>query len=169
MKKSPSAEHSQIMKTLVEEHAFARKTVGSLLEARQSFAQGEANAIDKITMALEQLAVFYPKHIEKEDESFFHPVMEYFSEQERENMVREFHEFDQNLIHERYKEIVERSIRLKTTDLTRWKCTVCEYVYDPAKGDTENRVQLGTTFNDLPREWKCPVCLAKKEAFKIIR
>lgn len=112
------------MKTLVEEHAFARKTVGSLLEARQSFAQGEANAIDKITMALEQLAVFYPKHIEKEDESFFHPVMEYFSEQERENMVREFHEFDQNLIHERYKEIVERSIRLKTTDLTRWKCTV---------------------------------------------
>jgi len=114
-----------MMKTLVEEHVFARKTVSSLLDARQSFDQEDANALDKIIVALENLAVLYPRHIEKEDQHFFHPVMEYFSEEERENMVREFHDFDENLIHERYMEIAERSLRLKSADLTRWKCPVC--------------------------------------------
>ena len=51
--------------------------------------------------------------------------MAYLTEQEQENMIREFHEFDENLIHERYRESVERALRLKSTDLTRWKCTVC--------------------------------------------
>ena len=126
-----------MMKTLVEEHVFARKTVGSLLESRQSFDQEDANALEKIIVALEDLVVLYPRHIEKEDQRFFHPVMEYFSEEERENMVREFHDFDENLIHESYMEIAERSLRLKSADLTRWKCTVCEFVYDPAKGEAK--------------------------------
>ena len=169
LKKALSTEHKEMMKALVAEHVFARKTVGSLWEARQAFAQGEANAIDKIIMALEELAVFYPEHIEKEDQRFFHPVMEYFSEEERENMVREFHDFDENLIHERYMEIAERSLRLKSADLTSWKCTVCEYVYDPAKGEAKQGVPPRTSFNNLPAEWKCPVCLAGKEAFKEIQ
>ena len=159
-KKHLSAEHKEMMKTLVEEHVFARKTVGSLLESRQSFDQEDANALEKIIVVLEDLAVFYPRHIEKEDQRFFHPVMEYFSEEERENMVREFHDFDENLIHERYMEIAERSLRLKSADLTSWKCTVCEYVYDPAKGEAKQGVPPGTSFNNLPAEWKCPVCLA---------
>jgi rubredoxin len=154
------------MTSLIKDHVFARKTVGNLLEARQMFAQGETNAIEKIIMTLEELAVFYPKHIVKEDQSFFHPVMDYFNRKERENMVREFHEFDQNLFQERYREIAERSLRLKRTDLTKWKCTVCDYVYDPAKGDAEHGVQSGISFNDLPVDWKCPICLAEKTAFK---
>lgn len=37
-------------------------------------------------------------------------------------------------------------------------CTVCGYVYDPARGDPDNEVKLGTAFDDLPEEWVCPVC-----------
>ncbi len=38
-----------------------------------------------------------------------------------------------------------------------WRCTVCGYVYEEAAE--------GTKFEDLPEDWKCPVCLAPKEAF----
>jgi len=32
---------------------------------------------------------FYPRHIEKEDKHFFIPCMEYFSEAEKEAMLKE--------------------------------------------------------------------------------
>jgi rubredoxin len=95
--------------------------------------------------------------------------MEYFNMQEQEIMASEFREFDEKLIHEKYKEISERSLRFKTsTDLVKLKCTICNYIYDPASGDPEHGIQPGTQFSDLPAEWKCPVCLARKEAFREI-
>ena len=50
--------------------------------------------------------------------------------------------------------------------MTKYVCTVCGYVYDPAKGDPENGIPPGTTFESLPDDWVCPVCGAGKEAFE---
>jgi hypothetical protein len=49
---------------------------------------------------LNDLAEFYPKHIEKENKKFFYPVMEYLTPQEQEIMLQEFYDFDRKLIHE---------------------------------------------------------------------
>ncbi len=49
--------------------------------------------------------------------------------------------------------------------LSKWKCSVCGYVYDPEKGEPANGTPPGTDFKDLPEEWICPVCAAKKSAF----
>ena len=49
------------------------------------------------------LTDFYPKHIEKEDKHFFLPIMNYFSPEEKEAMLKEEWEFDKNLIHLIYK------------------------------------------------------------------
>lgn len=46
-----------------------------------------------------------------------------------------------------------------------YECTVCGYVYDPAVGDPETGVAPGTAFEDLPDNWKCPVCGASKDEF----
>lgn len=166
-KKTLSDEHTRIMKALIEEHGYARKTVTSLSNAKEMFSQGYANALDEITTTLERLSVFYPNHIEKEDKQFFHQCMEYFTEQERESMLQEFHSFDESLIHERYKAVAENALTLvRPKDMTKWKCTVCEYVYDPVKGDPEHGVKPGVAFNELPSGWKCPMCLAEKDAFK---
>jgi len=43
---------------------------------------------------------------------------------------------------------------------------VCDYVYDPAKGDPENSVPAGTAFEALPADWVCPDCGAGKDQFK---
>jgi protease I len=46
-----------------------------------------------------------------------------------------------------------------------YKCTKCAYVYDPAVGDSENGIEPGTPFSELPSSWKCPWCKASKSQF----
>lgn len=53
-------------------------------------------------------------------------------------------------------------------EMDKYECTVCGYVYDPAKGDSSNRITPGTPFSDLPEKWVCPVCGAEKSEFKKI-
>jgi len=50
--------------------------------------------------------------------------------------------------------------------MTKWRCTICGYVYDPEEGDPDNDVDPGTPFEDLPEEWVCPDCGASKEDFE---
>jgi len=50
--------------------------------------------------------------------------------------------------------------------MDKYICSVCGYVYDPAKGDPEQGVKPGTTFADLPADWCCPVCGAAKDQFE---
>lgn len=52
--------------------------------------------------------------------------------------------------------------------MARYKCTVCEYVYDEAKGDPKNMVKPGTAFSELPEDWVCPVCGVGKDFFEAI-
>jgi thiamine pyrophosphate-dependent acetolactate synthase large subunit-like protein/rubredoxin len=44
--------------------------------------------------------------------------------------------------------------------LARYRCTVCNYVYDEAKEKKK--------FSDLPKEWICPVCGAPKSVFVLL-
>lgn len=166
-KKQLSAEHSRVMQELITEHIYARKTVGELAAAKSDFAQGNIAAVEKISGVLEKLIDFYPNHIAKEDKEFFYPAMAYFSPQEQDKMMQEFWEFDRQLIHEKYETAVaDASTMLQRPNLAKWKCTVCDYVYDPAKGDPERGIKPGTAFNELPENWICPICFAPKAAFK---
>jgi flavin reductase (DIM6/NTAB) family NADH-FMN oxidoreductase RutF/rubredoxin len=49
---------------------------------------------------------------------------------------------------------------------SNYVCSVCGYVYDPAKGDPDNGVAPGTKFEDVPESWTCPVCGADKSKFE---
>ena len=57
--------------------------------------------------SLEDLVAFYPRHIEKEDKHFFFPILNYFSAEEQDGMLREFYEFDRRMIHEKYRKVLE--------------------------------------------------------------
>jgi rubredoxin len=48
----------------------------------------------------------------------------------------------------------------------KYKCTVCGYVYDPAKGDPDSGVPPNTPFGELPDDWVCPVCGASRDQFE---
>ena len=49
--------------------------------------------------------------------------------------------------------------------MEKYRCEVCNYVYDPAEGDPDNGVQPGTAFADIPEDWGCPVCGVGKDQF----
>ena len=52
--------------------------------------------------------------------------------------------------------------------MKKYKCTVCNYVYDPEMGDPDNGIAPNTPFEMLPDSWICPVCGEKKEAFEVV-
>ena len=47
----------------------------------------------------------------------------------------------------------------------KYRCLVCDYIYDPEKGDPDSGIEPGTEFEDLPDDWLCPVCGVGKEQF----
>jgi hemerythrin-like domain-containing protein len=99
---------AQTMAELLQEHAHARATTSRLVQANARYRGGDEAARSEIAETARELVAFYPVHIEKEDRHFFKPVMEYFTEEERAGMLREFAAFDQMLIHEKYGHIAEQ-------------------------------------------------------------
>jgi hemerythrin-like domain-containing protein len=100
-------EHRETMDRLVEEHVFARRTVGQLLLDKDRFLSGKQDALSDIRKGIQALLDLYPKHIEREDKHFFLPVMDYLSIEEQEEMLHRFAEFDRKLIRERYRTVLE--------------------------------------------------------------
>jgi len=50
--------------------------------------------------------------------------------------------------------------------MDKYECSVCGYIYDPAEGDPSSGVTPGTSFENIPASWVCPICGASKDAFK---
>lgn len=50
----------------------------------------------------------------------------------------------------------------------RYRCTVCEHIYDPSEGDPDSSIPPGTAFENLPDDWCCPECGAMKADFEPI-
>ncbi|NLY08943.1 MAG: rubredoxin [Tissierellia bacterium] len=52
--------------------------------------------------------------------------------------------------------------------MTKYECTLCGYIYDPELGDPDAGIAPGTSFDDLPADWECPLCGAGKEDFEAV-
>jgi hemerythrin-like domain-containing protein len=102
-----SPEHKKLMNELVEEHISARKIVSRLADAKDRYSRTQKDGFQEIITCLKELVKFYPSHIAKEDRHFFLPCMNYFTREEKDAILQEFWAFDKNLIHEKYKKMVE--------------------------------------------------------------
>ena len=49
--------------------------------------------------------------------------------------------------------------------MQKYVCDLCGYEYDPEAGDPDSGIAPGTSFDDLPEDWTCPVCGATKDSF----
>ena len=49
--------------------------------------------------------------------------------------------------------------------MDKYRCEVCNYIYDPALGDPNGGIAAGTPFAKLPPDWVCPICGADKTQF----
>ena len=107
------------MNELIEEHKFGRKITGELVNAKDKYLDGDNEALQEVIKKIKTLIDFYPKHIDKEDNHFFIPVMDYFSEKEKDMMLKEGQTFDRKMIHRKYDSLVkgfedERNIQRKS-------------------------------------------------------
>ena len=50
--------------------------------------------------------------------------------------------------------------------MKQYVCPICSYTYDEAKGIPETGIAPGTKWEDLPEDWKCPLCGADKSQFR---
>ncbi len=55
--------------------------------------------------------------------------------------------------------------KMRRSDMKKYRCVPCDYIYDPLLGDPENLIAPGTAFDDLPDDWVCPECYVGKEEF----
>jgi len=52
--------------------------------------------------------------------------------------------------------------------MSKWRCTVCDYIYDPAAGADGGGIAPGTPFEKIPEDWVCPACGVGKDSFEKI-
>ncbi len=55
-----------------------------------------------------------------------------------------------------------------TNSSQRWICEACGWVYDPPDGDPDSGIAPGTPFEEIPADWSCPVCGARKSDFTLL-
>ena len=95
------------MRELIEEHKIARAGVRELAQLNLSLAQGDRSVLPRMREVLGILAELYPRHIEREDKHFFLPAMQLLTQEEKDKMLADFAEFDRQMIHEKYRGVVE--------------------------------------------------------------
>jgi rubredoxin len=49
-----------------------------------------------------------------------------------------------------------------------YMCLICGFIYDEASGLPEEGIPAGTRWEDVPVNWVCPECGARKEDFELV-
>ena len=52
--------------------------------------------------------------------------------------------------------------------MRKFKCVVCGFVYDEAKGIPEDGIAPGTRWEDIAEDWECPECGVSKADFDMV-
>jgi rubredoxin len=56
----------------------------------------------------------------------------------------------------------------RRSEMRKYRCIPCGYVYDPEIGDPDGGIAPGTEFEDIPDDWQCPICFVGKDDFELI-
>jgi rubredoxin len=52
--------------------------------------------------------------------------------------------------------------------MKKYRCIPCGYIYNPEAGDPDGGIAPGTSFEDIPDDWVCPICFVWKDDFELI-
>ena len=58
--------------------------------------------------------------------------------------------------------------RQRVFTLKSWMCVICGFIYDEADGLPDEGIAPGTKWEDVPPNWACPDCGARKEDFEMV-
>ena len=52
--------------------------------------------------------------------------------------------------------------------MKKYMCLICGWIYDEEAGSPEDGIPPGTRWDDVPPNWTCPECGARKEDFEMV-
>jgi rubredoxin len=52
--------------------------------------------------------------------------------------------------------------------MSKFKCPICSFIYDEAQGIPDKGIPPGTKWEDVPIDFVCPLCGARKEMFTLV-
>lgn len=52
--------------------------------------------------------------------------------------------------------------------MKKYMCLLCGFIYDEAMGYPEDDIAPNTKWEDVPMNWVCPECQARKSDFEMI-
>jgi hemerythrin-like domain-containing protein len=99
-------ELKNLMHELIQEHITFRKMREKMTIFNQEINSAKLVKADKLNELIEVFCSTLKKHIEKEDNLFFPQSMKYFNGQEQKEMLDKFRDFDQGVMHEKYKHMI---------------------------------------------------------------
>jgi rubredoxin len=50
-----------------------------------------------------------------------------------------------------------------------WMCLICGWIYDEAAGAPDEGIAPGTPWDQVPINWTCPECGARKDDFEMVQ
>lgn len=53
-------------------------------------------------------------------------------------------------------------------EFKKYKCLVCDWVYDEYLGSPNEGIPAKTKWEDVPEDWVCPDCAATKDEFEMV-
>ena len=59
-----------------------------------------------------------------------------------------------------------KNFKVEKSDMQRYECVECKYIYNPKFGNERAGIKPGTPFEELPEDWVCPVCGEGKDMFE---
>ncbi len=60
-----------------------------------------------------------------------------------------------------------RKAMKKQPGMRKWRCKVCNFLYNEKTGLSQSRIPPGTNFQDLPPNWECPDCDGGQDQFVV--
>jgi rubredoxin len=61
----------------------------------------------------------------------------------------------------------EPTAETPATAYQTWMCLICGWVYDEEAGAPDDNIAPGTRWADVPMNWTCPECGARKDDFEM--
>jgi hypothetical protein len=62
----------------------------------------------------------------------------------------------------------KKSAESKQMEFKTYMCLICGWVYDEAAGLPDEGIAPGTLWKDVPMNWTCPECGARKDDFEMM-
>lgn len=60
------------------------------------------------------------------------------------------------------------NLMMEKQEFKTWMCLICGFIYVEAEGLPGEGIPPGTRWEDVPMNWTCPECGARKEDFEMV-